>query len=1064
MSSKTIIIESNRNIAYEEEYKNITIQDENLDPNKKIPNFRWKTHIGEGVTINTGDQIQLEAAMINAVGGGEGVMEFLGNSALGQTDSLGLVDNQATIGLQYYLADRKQFNMPFPKMGSVVNRADHRAVDFGELDFTTYHNFLKNYYTQGLEGWYADGDPSSWKEIDKFTANHTKSRPNSASIQPSSTRLFIMSRDFEGYFVPGTDRLENNRLFATEFEIKVPEGFNTPGALGEIITAQFHARLGAADSWENTPAVPQTFFIDSGSHLNGFAQPQVSDNCMRCFPTLTGRLCYGNQAADGDTSNGMGVYQACGKLPGMVNEGDRYTEAGGKACYYSFMMTGIPENIPYFQVHANICSNFCSSPVNNTKKLDGVFTGPNPDGNGVGEMGRGGILLFDDLDYDTSENINCIFKNVNPTTFDGNTKVVNSVANMKILTTKENELIVLNLAFTASNVAQLGFLLRQTEQPIGANSTSVTIDPSNPTYLRALESELYYGRSSDSDCLPATRLAVNQTNPRAVSLVLAGKQAAIPNSYPPQNVANIQGGANHQYTLGVPQNLPFGGVGNRLRFRSRQVNNDLLPSSSNFNCTLPTNSWFEIRTDIGRVDLFEESINIDYAAVQNFAVVPVFPKAGTAFATEFGLDPNIPFCAIVSTRPIPKTATYPYPMVGEYFGRSPQVTDNNFHGIINTQKTDSAPSGTSKTIQYLQGNVNPSIVSQIYMPYVMLGADNPTLNFDGDVSRFALSELHCQVRAGNKIFPWFQNDQGPKNSTQAATEVITTFEIEGAIGFNSENDQGKFHPFIENQMNPQIGGNDFMTSQGGIAIFNLTTKNRAGTDIFLTPYKPDLFNGTLFSKLGFSIEQLLPFYGRPQNEFNRGNISSSLGLNVPINQKYQNMVLPLTTNSYISGAVNLPMTKSFAEGGTALEVIGGGVARITQTNTNAESDELQAINLPSKLDYPYLVVYSDIIRNPDYYGGNTGFTKLPAIAYITRNYATGDYFYSFATNWTYTADHDYTITDITTDIRLPNGQPAPINENSSVIYKITKVQAMPPPPPLEENKISHSSKKDGKEK
>ena len=32
-------------------------------------------------------------------------------------------------------------------------------------------------------------------------------------------------------------------------------------------------------------------------------------------------------------------------------------------------------------------------------------------------------------------------------------------------------------------------------------------------------------------------------------------------------------------------------------------------------------------------------------------------------------------------------------------------------------------------------------------------------------------------------------------------------------------------------------------------------------------------------------------------------------------------------------------------------------------------------------------------------------------------------------------------------IRLPDGRPAPIDKNSSVIYKIVKPQAMPPPIP-----------------
>ena len=133
----------------------------------------------------------------------------------------------------------------------------------------------------------------------------------------------------------------------------------------------------------------------------------------------------------------------------------------------------------------------------------------------------------------------------------------------------------------------------------------------------------------------------------------------------------------------------------------------------------------------------------------------------------------------------------------------------------------------------------------------------------------------------------------------------------------------------------------------------------------------------------------------------------------------------------------------------------GAIARREQTNTNTESDALNAINLPSKLDYPYLIVYSNIVENTNHYGGPTGYDKLPAIAYITRNYASGDYFYAFATTWAYTADKDYILTDIKTDIRLPDGRAAPIDPNSSIIYKITKPLVLP----AVENNISTNNKK-----
>jgi len=98
-----------------------------------------------------------------------------------------------------------------------------------------------------------------------------------------------------------------------------------------------------------------------------------------------------------------------------------------------------------------------------------------------------------------------------------------------------------------------------------------------------------------------------------------------------------------------------------------------------------------------------------------------------------------------------------------------------------------------------------------------------------------------------------------------------------------------------------------------------------------------------------------------------------------------------------------------------------------------------------------LVVRTNLIISPDYIGGKLGYEKLPAIAYITRNYSEGDYFYSFTTNWNYTVDLPYVVSSIITDIRLPDGRAAPIDDNSSVIYKINKLRTLPNAPAIEKD-------------
>ena len=67
------------------------------------------------------------------------------------------------------------------------------------------------------------------------------------------------------------------------------------------------------------------------------------------------------------------------------------------------------------------------------------------------------------------------------------------------------------------------------------------------------------------------------------------------------------------------------------------------------------------------------------------------------------------------------------------------------------------------------------------------------------------------------------------------------------------------------------------------------------------------------------------------------------------------------------------------------------------------------------------------------------------MAYVNRSFTQGSFFFGQTQSWVYTIDKDYRISSVSTKISLPNGKPAPIDENSSVIYKITRAKTLPPP-------------------
>ena len=203
----------------------------------------------------------------------------------------------------------------------------------------------------------------------------------------------------------------------------------------------------------------------------------------------------------------------------------------------------------------------------------------------------------------------------------------------------------------------------------------------------------------------------------------------------------------------------------------------------------------------------------------------------------------------------------------------------------------------------------------------------------------------------------------------------------------------------------------------------------------MTPYKPVEFKETLFGKMGYSIEQLLPLFGKQNNIFNRNNYNLYEGYEKDIVLKQKNMTVPFTTNAFISGSTSIDFTTNFSN--MPMKNLGAPREGISVSAT-AESDSLIATSLPQKLAYSYLVVYSDILQTQSTYYGSNYLSTLPAIGYITRNYDTSDFFFSFANDWSFYVDKKRMLNEFTIDIRLPNGNKPPIDDNSSILFKVIK--------------------------
>jgi hypothetical protein len=1013
--SQTLILESNREIAYAEQVK--ALGSNNLQTGvPPMPNNEWTTKIEGGIPISAGDQISVEACMINTRGSPEETIEFSGDT--GNVNPLNTTDNGARMGIVFYTSNNHRFNCNYPLIDSVIKTEEGMGIDadWGFLDFSTYTNFKKNYPFRGIEGMYrtnAGHDPATYSEVaggGVFTA------PPTPADDISPFKYFLTNTDgtFKSF---GEINNATLNLFERFVDLSIEKGFNTPTNVGQTLTQQLHQREGFSDNWANT--LVDGFIVTAVDPAVQTARnPVITDMCLISVPSSTGDIFLGR------ANNRWGA-----KLPGEAGhdaEGTGYTEKQGRDMFFRNLLVGniteFPASVLWNNCRFNnrVLKNF--QPTQNNINNVGLLTGNteiNPPGitdSGIGELGQW-PCIFDNLDFEvktTSTNVPTGTDNV------GNT----NVDNMRCLKIPTRGLVTTNIIYNAPNLQRIAEAFRTAEIPTtGFNATTP-----NPSVNYT--TNLAFGRANDQYSSGVDNRKMMTPMPKVRNLPNNDPNGSdnFPNSYVEaggfKTLAGINSGsfdARHQ-----------------LRFFTRWDERYDQGEDGHTGLFLPDNTTFQFKSNTGG-----RFPNYDLSREFDVAVIPVFKKpadfpAGNPDANNYQ---NIPFCAFINidaitpNLPAPQgthTIVVPYPTIGEYFGYSPSCYDNLIAKVVTTQKKGDG------TNTYLNPATSSNNDPDKYMPYVMMGADNPTITFDDSYGRFTIKDFHTPLRPGNGTF------QEPLDTTneQSAQESMGVLTRISYISGVTANKVKVPYPNIAQTIIPH----PVISAESGIALNSLFSKlNKPGTDeyMILLPTKPEAFKGTLFNKLGFTIEQLIPFVGQVQGEFNRGNYNQYLGEDVDLSFKFSNMVKPFTTNAYISGADALGMVKN--QKGQNMENMGA-IASDKPVFVNAESDELIALDLPAKLDYAYLIVYSDIVRNNVFYGGANGGSKIPAMAYISRNYSTGDFFYSFTTGWTYTADQDFILTSYKTQIMLPNGRPAPIDANSSVIYKISRPQALPPPP------------------
>ena len=140
----------------------------------------------------------------------------------------------------------------------------------------------------------------------------------------------------------------------------------------------------------------------------------------------------------------------------------------------------------------------------------------------------------------------------------------------------------------------------------------------------------------------------------------------------------------------------------------------------------------------------------------------------------------------------------------------------------------------------------------------------------------------------------------------------------------------------------------------------------------------------------------------------------------------------MTPNWRVSNPVNTPTFRYEKEQISLQKYIPG-------ATVNQISAQINAANLPIKQVNPYYLIKSDIVSDSNYLGSDDSGQALNIVAVVPKEGGQSDFFFQGSGQQQFTVTQPKVISSITTQILNPDGSSSKLNEGTSVIYKVSKI-------------------------
>lgn len=286
-----------------------------------------------------------------------------------------------------------------------------------------------------------------------------------------------------------------------------------------------------------------------------------------------------------------------------------------------------------------------------------------------------------------------------------------------------------------------------------------------------------------------------------------------------------------------------------------------------------------------------------------------------------------------------------------------------------------------------------------------VGSPNIQMIFNSDRSRFGFSNMYWSSYIGND---------------DNATDANPSADVE-AISCNRVN-TGYYRA-----LNTEIVYTQY--AQSGLGLYNIYVKdgndNWNVIDYNDTNDVKSKYTNSLMERIGFDIHDLFDDYGIPyvfyQERYSFENEP------VPYPQLYP---FPLTCTPEVDTAFNISINVN----PHGLPIFTLSFERsITGINVASQSAQVLARNKPKKLATPFWLIESDILPATKYYVDGMPHNIM---AICNRAYGSGDFVFSFASDYKFIATKSFVISCIKTNILTSELLPALVDDSTTIVYKV----------------------------